>query len=308
MAELEQQETTSQTWGSWPLVALAVGFFSLDLLAAFLLDLTNSYDFPISAILVFGLLIVQVHLIAVWTVMGTGKLVVRFPWMVLAITLSYVLLRVGAETNNGKPMPPDDQTLFAGVLLFGWLTAACWFFCYRAITGQRLVHCRQSEVGGAKFFLRHLIIATAVCGLTLAVLNWFGYPIDRAFQIDPTFIIVLAIFAIVNQLIALPTLVAAFRSSPGWWVRLLILFGTAATATAAELAGLVFLEDFYDSIPLMYAVYLTTNLTQCFALLGALLLIRGCGYELKRAQRATRNQEDEARDQADVIDPWTAVE
>lgn len=308
MAELERQETRSRTWGSWPLVALAVGFVTLDLLAASCVKSSSDTDIPWSMFLAFGMVTVQVNLIAFWTAIGPGQIVVRFPWMVLAITLTYVLLQIGAESVADQPVPPDEQTLLAGVLLFSWLTATCWFFCYRAITRRRLIHRRQIDLGRAKFHLRHLIIATAVCGLTLAVLNWFGYPIGQAFQIDATFVFGLAILATVSQVIAIPVLVAAFWSGGRWWLRLLLLFWGTVTVTTVEIGVMLALEDTSEQVLLIYALYLMMNLTQCLGLLGALLLIRGCGYELKRVNRGSVTQEVDAKEQADVADPWGEVE
>ncbi|MCC9605489.1 hypothetical protein LOC68_22695 [Blastopirellula sp. JC732] len=285
------------------LIALAIAFLTFDLLAASISWLSNNEGPPWAPLFVIGLVTVQINLIAFWTAVGPGRMVVRIPWMVLAITLAYVCLHTGAELFSGERMRQEEKSLIAGVMLFAWLAVTLTLVVYRAITRRRLIRTDQSSASSVKFHLRHLIVGTALCGATLAVLKWAGYPVFGVFDLDRNFYIGVGIAAVVNLLITIPVILAAFRWSALWWRRIVTLVSITVVVTTCEVFIFTMLEGM-DDLWLVLAIYQMMNLTQCFGLLLSLLVIRYAGYELQVADGARDAATDESP-VAVVADPWT---
>ncbi|PQO30085.1 hypothetical protein [Blastopirellula marina] len=257
-----------------------------------------------------GLFVAQIDLIAFWTALGPGRMVVRLPWGLLAITLTYVVQQSGARLFSGHSVSPSEQSLLAAILLFGWLAVTGSLLAYRLLSRRRLLRTDQSPESSLKFHVRHLIIGTALCGMTLALLNGFGYPVATVYRTESKLLFALSAAAVVNLSITIPAVVAAFRSHELWPFWRLTLAGYCMVVTAVQMTLMCMVMGMPPSFVRAFLFLLMLNGTQCFALLFSLYLIRCAGYDLQVVDgvRQDATAENGAATAAVEADPWSEDE
>lgn len=254
-----------------------------------------------------GLFVAQIDLIGFWTALGPGRMIVRAPWALLAITLTYVIQQSGADRFNGYPISPEDKMLLAAILLFWWLVSAGSLLGYRLVSRRQLLRSDQSPASSRKFHVRHLIFGTTLCGVTLAVLNGFGYPISGVFDVDWQQQFALGAVAFVNLPIAIPAIIITFRTEravSGWQLG---LAGYCAAVTVVQMTVMRLAMGMPPDFMQAFLFLLTLNGAQCLSLMFSLYLIRGCGYDLQIVDSVRREATPENGAAAATVaaDPWS---
>ncbi|PQO43143.1 hypothetical protein [Blastopirellula marina] len=254
-----------------------------------------------------GLFVVQISLVAFWTVLGPGRLVVRIPWALLAITLMFVTHQAGQATLPHFGPVERDRMMMAGILLFGWLAISLSLAAYRAISRRRLVWRGDTIESSTKFHLRHLIIGTTLVGVILALLNWSGYPIAEITRIDWQVIFVLGVAAFVNLTVTLPAVVVAFRPAASQGVWQLGLAGFCGAVTLGQFILFCMVMGTPPDGGSAFLFLFAMNYAQCFGLVAALMLIRYGGYDLRVVDGVKQEAaQADPPERAVEADPWSS--
>ncbi|TWT39551.1 hypothetical protein [Blastopirellula retiformator] len=289
------------------LVALVLAFAAFNFIMTGLWHLSDGREmaFPHGAYV--GLFVVQIDLVAFWTALGTGRIIVRLPWALLAITLAYVMHQSGAKVFLRYDVSLDQQMLLAAILLFGWLAATLGLAAYRVVTRRCLVLQGTTAESSRKFYLHHLIVGTALCSMTLAVLNAFGYPVTRVRHVEPQLLFALCFAAAINLVTIVPATALAFRLWKIWPSRWFVLAGICGVLTLVEMFTFCAVLGMPPSFPRALVFLALANFGQGFGLLGALLLLRTAGYQLQTVDglRKEIKPTDEAQPATVDADPWT---
>ncbi|TWT39554.1 hypothetical protein [Blastopirellula retiformator] len=250
-----------------------------------------------------GMFIVQLDVVGLWTAMGPGRVIVRLPWGMLVVTATYVIHQLGVYQSSHFPTAESDRMLLLGTLVCGWLAITLCFAALGLVWRWRLLPEGAAADGASRFHLWHLIVGTALCGMALALLNWFGYPLASLADVNWIPLILLGAIAVVNLLMIVPALLVAYANS---WaaIRLLLLGGYCLALSLAEFLVVVSILG-YPPEPARFGAFLVVaNLTQCYGLILVIFLFRRVGYQLRVVDRGRRPVEKMPKVVVEA-DPWS---
>ncbi|UUO07923.1 hypothetical protein M4951_06305 [Blastopirellula sp. J2-11] len=302
----EQRRPISRGWRIAPLLLLGIGFLVFDFFVTRGFGAGYGYSTEFIQALCMGTYVVQIDLIAIWSAMGPGRMVVRIPWALLAITLVFVVHQQGATALSRYLFSDEDRSMLAAVLIWGLIAATGSFLVYRVATRRRLLHRDASLERSQRFHLQHLIGGVFLLSVTMGMLKAFEFPIVfPAFDIRP--LISVGIFTVVNLAITLPTLVLSYRMTFAF--RYLVLAGICAVVTLSEVA-LLFMISGAGAPPdlgKIVLMFLLMNLAQGFLLSLILSMVCWSGYELRLVTSAAAvppKMKHESLTLAEA-DPWS---
>ncbi|MCC9605490.1 hypothetical protein LOC68_22690 [Blastopirellula sp. JC732] len=287
------------------LVVLTVLFLGFDYLMTGLWRLSEGREMAFPQGAYVGLFVLQIDLIAFWTAFGLGRIVVRLPWALLAITLTYIAHQKGASRFIPYEVPPSEQLVLAGILLFGWLAATLSLLGYRLVTRRRLTLSDQATDSSRKFHLQHLILGTALFGVTFAMLNWFGYPVPDVFHFEGQLLFALSVAAVVNLVTVIPAIACAFRLWESWPARHLILAVICLTLTVVEIIVLCAVLGMPPDFARAFAFLALINFVQGFGLFWTLSWFRLAGYDLRVVDGVLKSETEVESPPPIDADPWT---
>lgn len=286
---------------------MAIAFALLDFFISIFWEWLSGPNHPLWIGGTAGLFVVQISLVAFWTVLGPGRIVVRIPWALLAITLMFIAQQAGYATLAHYGPVEHERMLMAGILLFGWLAISFSLTAYRAISRRRLVWRDDTIESSTKFHLRHLIIGTTLVGVILALLNWFGYPIAEITRFDGRMVFALGVAAFVNLTVTLPAVVVAFRPAASQGVWQLGLAGFCGAVTLGQFILFCMVMGTPTDGGSAFLFLVAMNYAQCFGLVAALMLIRYGGYDLRVVDDVKQEAAKSTTPARPVeADPWSS--
>ncbi|MCC9605488.1 hypothetical protein LOC68_22700 [Blastopirellula sp. JC732] len=283
---------------------LAIGFGVVDLIYYPLMFFVGSGPLFVFNAAISAAIGVQIDLIALWTALGPGRMIVRLPTACLALMGSYVLLNTGRMLRWGLETLQELEAMTAANLVLGWLAATMAIFTFRSVTRLRLAYGDNPVSSSSTFHLHHLVIGTAIAGVTLALFNVYGSPGGAENLLNVIYISRWCIVLFLNQAILLFAIAAAFLWSGSWGRRLLKLLGIGVAISIANV--MVFLA--FDGLrgPSIFILHpLLAGVSHCMGLMVVLSLIRGLGYELRVVDSVAS-----AVPKAPIVaaDPWSEEE
>lgn len=282
---------------------LAIGLGLLDLAYYPLVFLLGGGPFFVLNAVVGAAISLQVGLIAIGTALGPGRMIVRLPTACLMLMGAYVLLNTGRVLCWSYGVLQDIGALTAANLLLGWLTATIAVFAFRSVTRLRLAFGDEVVSTSSKFHLQHLIIGTALAGVTLALFKVYGLPGGSEYLLNATLIFHWCVALVQNQTVLLLAIAAAFLWHGSWGVRLLKLIGIGIAIAVVKIVLYLAIEG--SSRPISFTLYpLLSGVSQCVWLMVVLSLIRSVGYELRLVDGVESGAGDEKSVTVEA-DPWS---
>jgi hypothetical protein len=229
-------------------------------------------------------------LIATWAALAPGNILVRLPWSLLLTVWMWQALVVGNRLRFSG-FPRAEAILLGVVLLFGLFVAmaplaiVARFFRWRLLGWERNDAVDDRAAVKVQFNLRHLLLSMFLLSMAMAMVRWI-LPEGRGWEIatDGELHVILPVVAFCNVVVTIPCIWGAFASprrlpllAAGW-------FAYCALLTGAEIGFFVFFlgptpDDLLDIMFLWYLM----NLMQCLTVFGILVIFRGLGFRLVRA-------------------------
>ncbi|HVW38050.1 MAG TPA: hypothetical protein VHB99_12120 [Pirellulales bacterium] len=281
MERLEQSNTPRGPW--FPLALLLVCYALFDFHSPALIDAlwgANEYP-PLPGILLmlatFGCLAAQYGALVAWSVLGTRPAIGR--WAVSFVAAECLL---GLHTWAWA-LFSDRKAGFGAALealAIGFLAAQMPVWVLRVGQGYRLVTAGERLPPARRFAVRDLLIATAAIAASLALLQLGAGDAPRA-ETARAVAVSCAVGFAWSVLAVLPCLHSAFLSKkPGigscWIATYAIVAALAATGAARALGK----GDTMD-ILMFFGVSFGAA---AFVLHGSFLVLRHCGYSLRRVE------------------------
>ncbi len=253
--------------------------------------LNDNWNFVIFALA--GICAGQFNLVAIWSALAEGRLILRLPWSLLLATLIWYALVIGnriASLPTRRAMSFGEAVTLGVVLLAGLVVVQLplWFagkgFGWRltspSVPGDSAEQQQQFNIG-------HLLLGTGLIAVTLA-LGRFVLPVGGygGFTLHHELPTMLMVIGIVNLAVTLPCIWGAFADYRIVLVGLFAWPVYCLAVTGVEFAALVAMlgspggED--HLVLLMFGIF---NLTQCLSVFGTLLLLRAVGFRFVRRGR-----------------------
>jgi hypothetical protein len=193
-----------------------------------------------------GICVGQLNLIATWAALAPGNIMVRLPWSLLLTVWMWQALVVGNRLSFSG-FPRAEAILLGVVLLFG------------------------------------LFVAMAPLAIAARFFRWrlLGWEI----AMDDELYLILPVVAFCNVVVTIPCIWGAFVSprrlpllAAGW-------FAYCALLTGAEIGFFVLFLGAPSSNELLdiFFLFYLMNLMQCLTVFGVLVIFRGLGFRLVRA-------------------------
>lgn len=241
-----------------------------------------------------GLCIGQVNLIALWSSLAPGNIVVRVSWgclLTMAMWYALVLGRPVSRSLYGDLTREDAITLvivlFVGVVALQIpLWVAKKLFRWRLIRSLDAAETWRNE--DRQFHVRHMLIATFFVAAALSPMRQV-LPVENRTYLhhDSAMYVTVPVAILCNFLATIPCIWWAFASARslarvilGWLVYTVVL-------TAIEFS--VFYAAFGappdEKRVEAFATVYTVNVSQCAAVIVTLLILRSIGFRLVRMPR-----------------------
>jgi hypothetical protein len=274
--------------------AMIVGFLVVDFFAGHLWGSGPEFEW-ITAILV-GFCMGQLSLIAVWTSLAPGNIVVRISWSLLLTTATWYGLVLGRMTDRSRwyTLPREGAISLVVILLIAVAVLQIPLWIAKKLFRWRLTTSLDDNDAwlqeDRQFQVRHLLIAMFLVSVALSPLNQIlptetgnGRPLTRDDFIG------LPIVLLCDLIVTLPFIWWAFVSAKRFSRLAFGWLAYCALLTAIEFAC------FYlafgppgegESLKHAMLIY-SSNLAQCAAVLGTLLVIRALGFRLIRVPAKT---------------------
>ncbi|EAQ78113.1 hypothetical protein [Blastopirellula marina] len=302
----EQRLETSRGWRIALLLLLVIGFLAFDYYVTRAFQARYGFATEFIQAICMGAYVVQIDLIAIWSAMGPGRMVVRIPWALLAMTLVFVVHQQGAAVRSRYLFSDEDRSMLAAMLLWGLIAATGSFFLYRVASRRRLLHRDASLEGAQHFHLQHLIGGIFLLSVTCGLLKAFEFPIVFP-SLNNRPIIGVGIFTVVNLTITLPAIILSYRIS--FAPRYLVLAGICVLVTISEVAVFFFLSGggAPPDLGKIVLMFLLMNVTQGFLLSLILSMVRFGGYEFRLVTSGTLVQPNVKNESPTIAeaDPWS---
>jgi hypothetical protein len=246
-------------------------------------------EFP--SMLVVGICIGQVDLLAIWSTLAAGPVVVRLPWSLMLGVLMWYALCLGAGLIGAT----SEESLIVGVLLLGGIVALqlpLWVVA-RAFKWQLCGGTAQAAAANprtAQCQIKHLLCGMFFCAVALA-LGRTLWPQNMG-GLSTEFWGVLAVLLPVLAVGSLITIVPAVWTAFAHWRWLPVLaIAWPLYCGVITLTEVGVLTLFFGTPPKsVYSDYYVANLLQWATVSGVLLILRAVGLELRR--RAVRADPD----------------
>ncbi len=257
-------------------------YLAVDYVTPSALDGKNEF----AMMVLMGICVGQINLIAIWSALAPGNIVVRLPWSMLLGVLMWYALVLGFR-GESRHFSLSEATLLGIVLLSGlavlqiplWIAARV--FRWRLVTWD--APAIQTEQARSQFYLRHIMFGMVFLSLALAPAR-VVLPEGEItnLNMDGELFVLLTAMVICNIVVTIPCIWGAFLRwtvvapiAVGWLVYCAILTGMEFLVLCAFLGS-----PGDDEVP--FLIYLM-NITQCATVFGTLLILRGLGFELVRA-------------------------
>jgi hypothetical protein len=284
----------------WGIVgALTCAFLTIDFFLAWNWDeflrwdwgVADSDNLLLSMLLsiLLGLCIGQVNLIGVWTSLAPGNIVLRFSWSVLLTMATWYALVFGRSLPQRAfdvTITRPEAIVLIYVLLIGVAALQVPLWIAKKGFGWRLT--QQPADGDAalqddrQFRLWHLLGAMALVSLALAPFREFlprqgsGY-----LHFDQASILVIEVTILGNLIMTVPCVWLAYAPTRAMiWLLIGWLF-YGAVLTTVEFNGLQRALSHDRSLSDAILLYVI-HLSQCAAVLAAMLIFRALGFRLVR--------------------------
>lgn len=281
------------TLRTWTVAAVLVAaFVGIDVLTArHLAAGPGSIATFFVAGLLLGLCIGQVNLIAVWSSLAPGNIVVRVSWGSFLTMAMWYALVLGHTTSRESNMRRDEAITLIIVLFIGVVALQIPLWVAKKAFRWRLIRSGSSDETwrneDRQFHVGHMLIAMFFVAAALSPMRQVLPPEDRViFPRDPAIHVLVPLAILCNFLATIPCI---------WW----------AFASAKNLVGFAALWLFYSAVLTVIeyvAIYLTTrpspgqtaeqlamlytaNVSQCAAVITTLLILRSIGFRLIRTPR-----------------------
>jgi hypothetical protein len=188
--------------------------------------------------------------------------------------------------------PRAEAILLGVVLLFGLFVAmaplaiAARFFRWRLLGWEQNDASDDRAAAKVQFHLRHLLLSMFLLSMAMAMVRWI-LPEGRGWEIatDGELYVLLPVVAFCNVVVTIPCIWGAFASPR--WLPLLAAgwFAYCALLTGAEIGFFVLFLGAPSSNELLdiFFLFYLMNLMQCLTVFGILVIFRGLGFRLVRA-------------------------
>ncbi len=267
----------------WIVTGIVIGAF---LVVDFITPLAMDFWLAWPVLFLMGVCFGQVNLIATWAALAPGNVVVRLPWALLLLTLTWYGLVLGSRCASPVYFSFADAALLGICLFVGVASAQVPLWIAGRLFRWRLVSwggaAGEPSDGRLQFQLGHMMLGMLFVSIALAPGRVVLPPGDLAdVRIDSELPILLPVVVACNLLIAVPCIWGAFRRKEILGRLIAAWLGYCLLVTAAELAVLVaFLGPApTEEVPSQLYVF---NLAQCATVFGTLLLFRALGFRLVR--------------------------
>jgi hypothetical protein len=285
---------------------LICAFFVVDFFTARYFVTRNTSEQLLMALLV-GLAIGQVNLIAVWTSLAPGNIVLRVSWSLLLTMAMWYGLILGTRldlrwlTGSIGPywratMTREDAIFLIAILLAGVAILQIPLWIAKKVFRWRLTRqpgdTEASLQEDRQFNLRHLLIAMFLLAVALSPLRHIlPAPDPGRFRLQGQMFVLLGMVILCNLVMAIPCIWWAFASTKatvgfflGWLLYCAVLTAIEFGSLCAALG-----PPPRNETPKFAFVFYIINLSQCAAVLGTLWILRAIGFRMVRTPRPGRS-------------------
>ena len=239
-----------------------------------------------------GLCIGQINLIAVWTSLAPGNIVLRMSWSLLLTIAMWYALILGDRRLPFPHITRSDAVMLILVLLASVVVMQVPLWIAKKVFRWRLTRrpddTQASLQEDRQFNLKHLLIAMLLLSVALSPLQQILPPgTVPSLSLDREYFVLLPAAILCNLLIALPCIWWAFTST-ATLVRLLFgwLFYCATISAIAVMCICALIKGPAADKRLEAILGISVfNLSQCIAVLATLLIIRALGFRMVRTPR-----------------------
>ncbi len=313
-SDAQPREASTDTWslkrrkGLILLVALCcVGFFITDVFTP------RYFRESFKTLLCLGVVTAQLTVICVWGTLVRGTFLVRLPWTILLLVLSWCGFAWGISLAPG--IYSIDAKLGAGIMwMFGFITSylplkvAALCFGWQIIQVSNDVHAKSKH---AHYTIADLMIGTMLIAISLGIVRVmlpmgeisFFRGIEASIFSQRQGLVVISIFGVISLLVKLPCIWISLgekREKIPAWIGIWGFYCLVLAIIEILLLNLIFgspggeVMELYGGIILSHQVMGAVILFVCLAL-------RGLGYRLECSLRKPSESQSES-----VIEPTTS--
>lgn len=274
---------------------LAFNFLLADIFLPVLFSKAESQSASFVLSFLFGGLLAQVCLLAIWVVFAAEPLALRLPRTATFLVLTWAALTSGVRMAAQGNLPPqavlDSGCIGGAIFLFVSLA----LLVMRRFTRRRIKHVDAplpSLAARVQFSIANLLTWTALTGIILATVRLVLPPEELNFVWFKVEWIPFAFYTVlmggVIVLFAVPCLMVTLDGKPcgGWLSVLAVIFGLLPLLLVALLCVLMGARD-SDIVSRMIVMLYAFCGGIVVTLLGCLALVCQCGYRFRRAEFPT---------------------
>lgn len=278
-------------------------YLAVDYVIPSALDSNNEFVMMV----LMGICVAQINLIATWSALAPGNIVVRLPWSMLLGVLMWYAIVLGFRAED-RHFSLSDATVLGIVLLCGLAVLQIPLWIAARVFRWRLVAwdapAREAGQVHSQFYLRHIMLGMVFLSLALAPARVVLPEGEiRNLGMDGELFVLLGAVVICNIVVTIPCIWGAFLPwmvvapmAVGWLVYCAILTGMEFAVLCAILGS-----PGGDDVP--FLIYLL-NITQCATVFGTLLVLRGLGFQLVRVSSSVRPSQDQGSASGKADDRW----
>ncbi|MDP6443379.1 MAG: hypothetical protein QGG36_22995 [Pirellulaceae bacterium] len=229
---------------------------------------------------VLGFAIAQLNLIAIWSALAPGRLLVRLPWSMILLMLMWYALIVGNRAVS-RSFSRTEAVQLGLVLVYGWLAAMAPFWIARLVFKWRLQRGGDEEAR-EQFSIRQLLLGMLILSFVLALGRAVLPAGNELFvSMESEIYLILPILTFANMIIVAPSLWVAFWDFERLIVAVAVWLIHCGVVTAIELG--VFAATLGPGMDLeAILVFIALNYAQFFSVFCTMLALRAIGYGFLR--------------------------
>ncbi len=308
----ELREVSTETWslqrrkGLILLIALCcIGFFIADVVTP--LCFRDSF----LALLCLGVVTAQLTVICVWGTLVRGTFLVRLPWTILLLVLSWCGFLWGISIESGS-YGADSKIGIAVMWAFGFITSfvplkmAALCFGWQIVQGSTIDHVKSNS---SHYTIADLMFGTMLIAVSLGIVRVMLSSDDiHIFQAvrnsifrDAEGWMVMSIYGVISLLVKLPCIWISLgenREKISFWIGTWIFYCLALAIMEIILLNLVFGSPGGDEVGKLYSGLIIGHQIMGAVMLIVCLALRGLGYRLERSLRRSSTLQNES-----VIEP-----
>jgi hypothetical protein len=253
---------------------------------------------PVLALLCLGIVTAQLTVISVWGTLVHGTFLVRLPWTLLLLTLSWCGFVWGISIEQGGPK--IDSMIETGMVwMVGFVTSFVPLKIAAMCFGWQIIKRSGNSDGGLKdsrYTIKDMMLGTLLLAVSMGIGRWMlrGEAIDLVSVMQKSIfnqrygLFLLSIYGVISLLVKLPCIWISLGekhenvgSMIGKWIfycSLLVIFETCFFMVLLGPPPVDILGEMFVGLLISHQVMGASVLIVC-------LTLRGLGYRMERSFR-----------------------